>query len=361
METRKEWLILVRGFAFVLMLAALLAASQFGTPAGDAQDPSDGGAMSLSIENFAGNCDGDRCVLELGSEFDLVVSIDGVPYNPEAPEDGSLLGSCGNGRDDGDGDGADAADASHDCTGYIVAQSLVSYSSYDAAASEDGAGSGSCGDGIDNGNERGPGTGTDRADEDCFEVHLVYKGEGTESEIEPTKNCGTLVIGQRIGAPQGVELGLVTHSCLSGTGLTSPQADTYTGPFVRLAFACSDSANTTEVALLPIGGPAAGGSGTGFVHADEVTQFPASDVLTITCGEPVEANQSVTQPNAKATTQPTALASTALPSGDGEPPEQDDSSGTNSGVAIGVVAAVVVGVLALGGGAYVWRRRLRPR
>ncbi|MCH8995034.1 MAG: hypothetical protein IH959_08740 [Chloroflexi bacterium] len=359
METRKEWLTLVRGFAFVLLLAALLAASQFGTPAGDAQDPSDGGAMSLSIENFAGNCDGDRCVLELGSEFDLVVSIDGVPYNPEAPEDGFLLGSCGNGRDDGGDDGADAADASHDCTGYLMAQSLVGYSSYDAAASEDGAGTGSCGDGLDNGKETGPGIGTDRADEDCFEIHLVYKGDGTESEIESTKNCGTLVVGQRIGAPQGVELGLVTHSCLSGTSLTNPQPDTYTGRFITLAFDCSDSASTTEVALLPIGDPAVGGTGAGFVHSDGVTQFPASDVLTITCGESREATSSVTQPNGQATTQPIAQTPTAIPSDDGEPPEQDDSSGTNYGIVIGVIAAIAAGALALGAAWYTWRRRRR--
>lgn len=359
METRKEWLTLVRGFAFVLLLAALLAASQFGTPAGDAQDPSDGGAMSLSIENFAGNCDGDRCVLELGSEFDLVVLIDGVPYNPGASEDGSLFGSCSNGRDDGDGDGADAADASHDCTGYIVAQSLVSYSSYDAAASEDGAGTGSCGDGIDNRKEEGPGTGTDRADEDCFEVHLVYKGEGTESEIEPNKNCGTLVVGQRIGAPQGVELGLVIHSCLSGTSLTNPQPDAYTGRFITLAFDCSDSASTTEVALLPIGDPAVDDNGAGFVHTDQVTRFPASDVLTITCGEPAEATSSVTQSNAQATTQPTARTTAVLPTDDGGSSESDDSSGTNYGIVIGVIAAISAGALALGAAWYTWRRRRR--
>ena len=304
MESRKGSLIPVRGAAFVLALTFLLAASQLGIPAVDAQDPTDSGAMSLSIENFAGSCDGDRCVLELGSEFDLVVSIDGVPYNPEAPEDGFLLGSCSNGP-------------------------------------------------------------ADRFDEDCVTTPLVYLGDATEAEIEAAKNCGSLALAEQRGASRGAELGLVEHSCISGTSLTSPEPDDYLGPFVTLAFSCSDTASLTEVALRPLNDPVARGSGAGFVHADEITQVPASDAVTVICGNPADLPPVVTQSAANSVTPeegtPQAIQTATGVPGAGEPPEQDDSSGTNSGVVIGVVAAVVVGVLALGGGAYVWRRRLRPR
>ena len=364
MEIRKGFLIPVGGSVFVLALAFLLAASQLSIPAVDAQDPADSGAMSLSIENFAGSCDGDRCVLELGSEFDLVVSIDGVPYNPEAPEDGFLLGSCSNGRDDGGGDGADAADASLDCTGYVVVQSFVDYGSYDASASENGAGPNTCSDGLDNDPERDDGP-ADRFDEDCVTTPLVYLGDATEAEIEAAKNCGSLALAEQRGASRGAELGLVEHSCISGTSLTSPEPDDYLGPFVTLAFSCSDTASLTEVALRPLNDPVARGSGAGFVHADEITQVPASDAVTVICGNPADLPPVVTQSAANSVTPeegtPQAIQTATGVPGAGEPPEQDDSSGTNSGVVIGVVAAVVVGVLALGGGAYVWRRRLRPR
>ena len=112
-------------------LAMVLPALLGGIGATNATGSTGPGAMSLSVENHSGSCDESstptKCSLPLGSLFEVVVSIDEVPYNPEASEDGGASSTCSNGQDDGDADGADEKDASLDCSGYLTAQSFIEY------------------------------------------------------------------------------------------------------------------------------------------------------------------------------------------------------------------------------------------
>ncbi len=72
------------------------------------------------------------------------------------------------------------------------------------------------------------------------------------------------------------------HGCLTGL---SQLPSSYVGPFVEISFECSTSASSSQVLLLPAGGPVAQGSGALYVDGQdqELQIAPEVDGLTVNC------------------------------------------------------------------------------
>ena len=75
-----------------------------------------------------------------------------------------------------------------------------------------------------------------------------------------------------------------THGCLTGFSVPQPPSS-YVGLFVEISFECSTSASSSQVLLLPFGGPVAQGSGTLYVDGQdqELQIAPEVDGLTVNC------------------------------------------------------------------------------
>ena len=107
---------------------------------------------------------------------------------------------------------------------------------------------------------------------------LAYKGGSPEDDINPAKDCNSLKLGF-IGA------GSVSTSCTPG--FFEGVVDKFTGAYVTHTFTCTGTDSVTKFTLEPLGGPVAGGSGSGFVLPDGITQVPMSTSLTIHCQVPL--------------------------------------------------------------------------
>ena len=213
--------------------------------------------------------------------------------------------------------------------GYVVMQTFLDYGLYDPSADEDFGGPGSCGDGFDNGDGL-----ADRRDEDCVEVHLVYKPASPIQEIVWPDLANALAIRGQLGP------GLVHHGGV--TGIAAPAASHYVGTVVELEFNCSAEPSQTDVALLPDGHPFAFTSGALYsylgANLHQVFAIPPATSLTINCVTPVG----------------------GVSLSDGELGGLQAASGGSAGVVLGVVSAMAA-LAALGGVAWYVRRRTITR
>lgn len=280
MERRRKRLLWTLPLALlVLGGAGFLLFSRFAdAPASEATGTTGQGAMSFSVINSTGpGCTPGQCVLTPGTTFDLVISIDEIPYKNDVPsfEDGTAdQEGCFNGVDDGLDGFIDEKDI--DCAGYITVQSYVSFPS-----------------------------------------SFSYKGTGALSDVNPTKNCGSLLLDQTTSTN-------LSTSCTSGTGLTDPTIDTFTGVYVTHQFTCPASDTVGEFVLEPLDG-AVGPTGTGFVHSDEITRFPRqlpgepesfTDSLLISCGAKATATLTPAETHTPTVT-PTACPTEKVPAAGG--------------------------------------------
>lgn len=254
--------------------------------------------------------------------------------------------------------------------GYIGIQTFINYDTYDPDAAEDRLTPGTCSDGEDNFEHDG----ADIRDTlpaplgNCAGDGLTYQAAGTPGEeiVWPDLASADIALRARAGA------GLVLHGGL--TGLTPPlPMSTYVGSVLDLVMTCTSTESTSEVELLPYGDPLADTNGTGFaIEIGGAPHVPSKpDTLTITCEEVV-----VEEPTPTPTVGPEATATPAAqvlpPTGTGVVGDlggedgvngasgvNGDNGGLNAGLwaAIGVLLAAAALALAFFGWRYASRRQ----
>lgn len=250
--------------------------------------------------------------------------------------------------------------------GYVGIQTFINYGIYDPDAAEDRQAPGTCDDGEDNFDNDGADI-RDRFSPpigDCVkEVRLTYQATGSPAEeiVWPDLAGADIALRDQRGA------GLVMHGAL--TGLTPPlPRSTFVGSAFELVMTCPSTESAYEVELLPYGDPLADVNGTGFAM-DIGSHMPSkADTLTINCEEVVVESPTPTPEGPEATATPGAQVLPPTGTGvvgdggdgvNGASGVNGDNGGLNAGLwaAIGVLLAAAALALAFFGRRYARRRQ----
>ena len=189
-----------------------------------------------------GTCTGTDCFVDAGSTFTLAVEV------LEAP------------------------------ASYVLLQTFIDYGVYDPTASEDDAGPGSCDDGMDNGQRDG----ADRMDPDCVAVELTYlpsvsvADELVWTDLEPA----TAVRADAMGP------GLLGHGGITGVIPPLPESSEI-GVMTQIQMSCPAEATTVPISMLLYDDPLAQTSGSAFVGPDGAVKIiPIVSPITLHCVVP---------------------------------------------------------------------------
>ncbi|MCH8007940.1 MAG: DUF11 domain-containing protein [Chloroflexi bacterium] len=254
-NTKRNGMALRLLFASAIIVAAIAIVLTWQQPAHERAEAAGGGPeMALSVKSGTTTCPlgtgPDTACVMAGDPFTLAVEAVGIP-----------------------------------ALGYILAQTFIDFGTFNPGASEDGGAPGTCDDGGDNGDADG----ADRRDTDCVTVDLIYKPVPIEPTATPPTGAFDEIVWPDLEPSLALrDLTLAPATALHGglSGLISPPPSFFLGNLLLLDFNCSASSSSTLVQLLPEGDALAGTSGSLYTEPPSTQVIPKVDTLTVKCVGP---------------------------------------------------------------------------